>query len=130
VASNAAPASAAATASGTSASAPTATPTPTAASDEARVYGAVGESSRIVVNVTQDCWVQIRDGDRILIDKVLHPGESYRVGDRTGLIMDVGNAVGLAIEVDGHKTPPISGTVRHDIALDAARLVAGTAAPK
>jgi cytoskeletal protein RodZ len=128
VASNAAPAPAAVTASGASASAPTATPT--AASDEARVYGAVGEPSRIVVNVTQDCWVQIRDGDRILIDKVLHPGESYRVGDRTGLVMDVGNAVGLAIEVDGHKTPPISGTVRHDIALDAARLVAGTAAPK
>jgi cytoskeletal protein RodZ len=128
---SAATAPAAAAASGTPANAPAATPTPAKpAADEARVFGAVGEPSRIVINVTQDCWIQIRDGDRIMIDKLLHPGESYRVGERTGLVMDVGNAVGLAIEVDGHKTPPIKGTVRHDIALDAARLVAGTAVPK
>jgi cytoskeletal protein RodZ len=122
---------AAAAASATPANAPAATPTPAkAAADETRVFGAVGEPSRIVINVTQDCWIQIRDGDRIMIDKLLHPGESYRVGDRTGLVMDTGNAVGLAIEVDGHETPPIKGTVRHDIALDASRLIAGTAAPK
>lgn len=119
----AAPASAAANAS---VGAPASTPT----ADDTRVYGAAGQPSRIVIKFSQDCWIQIRDGDRILIDKVLHPGESYRVGNRSGLIMDVGNAVGLVIDVDGHKTPAITGTVRHDIVLDPARLIAGTAAPK
>jgi hypothetical protein len=97
-------------------------------SAQGRVYGAEGGVSRIVIEVTKDSWLQIRDGDRVLLDKVLHPGDSYRVGDRTGLIMRTGNAAGLDIEVDGHRTPAIKGTVRNQIALDPDRLVAGTAA--
>lgn len=98
------------------------------AQTQGRVYGAEGGVSRIVIAVTKDSWLQIRDGDRVLLDKVLHPGDSYRVGDRSGLVMRTGNAAGLDIEVDGHRTPPIKGTVRNRIALDPARLVAGTAA--
>jgi cytoskeleton protein RodZ len=95
--------------------------------DEARVFGAVGETSRIVINVQKDSWIQIHAGDRILIDKLLHPGDSYRVGDRSGLVMRTGNAAGLDIRVDGRKVPPIQGTVRHQILLDPNRLLAGTA---
>jgi len=98
------------------------------ASTQARVYGAEGGVSRIVIAVTKDSWLQIRDGDRVLRDPGLHPGDSYRVGDRSGLVMRTGNAAGLDIEVDGHRTPPIKGTVRNQIALDPARLIAGTAA--
>jgi hypothetical protein len=98
------------------------------AATQGRVYGAEGGVSRIVIEVTKDSWLQIRDGDRVLLDKVLHPGDSYRVGDRSGLVMRTGNAAGLDIEVDGHRTPPIKGTVRNQIALDPDRLVAGTAA--
>lgn len=81
-----------------------------------------------MIEIRKDSWVQIRDADRLLLDKVLHPGDSYRVGDRSGLVMRTGNAAGLDIEVDGHKAPPIKGTVRHQIALDPDRLLAGTAA--
>jgi hypothetical protein len=102
-------------------------PVPPAAT-QGRIYGVEGGVSRIVIAVTKDSWLQIRDGDRVLLDKVLHPGDSYRVGDRSGLVMRTGNAAGLDIEVDGHRTPPIKGTVRNQIALDPARLVAGTAA--
>jgi len=99
-----------------------------AASTQGRVYGAEGGVSRIIIAVTKDSWLQIRDGDRVLLDKVLHPGDSYRVGDRSGLVMRTGNAAGLDIEVDGRRTPAIKGTVRNQIALDPARLIAGTAA--
>ncbi|MGH7035454.1 MAG: DUF4115 domain-containing protein [Stellaceae bacterium] len=109
------------------ASAPAAVPA-TPASTQGRVYGAEGGVSRIVIAVTKDSWLQIHDGDRVLLDKVLHPGDSYRVGDRSGLVMRTGNAAGLDIEVDGRRTPPIKGTVRRQIALDPARLIAGTAA--
>jgi cytoskeleton protein RodZ len=98
------------------------------AATQGRVYGAEGGVSRIVIEVTKDSWLQIRDGNRVLLDKVLHPGDSYRVGDRSGLVMRTGNAAGLDIEVDGHRTPAIKGTVRNQIALDPDRLVAGTAA--
>jgi len=81
-----------------------------------------------VIAVKKDSWIQINDGDRVLLDKVLHPGDSYRVGDRSGLVMRTGNAAGLDIEVDGHPTPPLKGTVRNQIALDPDRLAAGTAA--
>lgn len=102
-------------------------PVPPAAT-QGRVYGAEGGASRIVIEVTKDSWLQIRDGNRVLLDKVLHPGDSYRVGDRSGLVMRTGNAAGLAIQVDGRQTPPLKGTVRNQIALDPDRLVAGTAA--
>ena len=118
-----------ATATGSPAPAGASPPAPTVVTgaSEGRVYGSVGVASRIVIEVTKDSWVQINDGDRVLLDKVLHPGDSYRVGNRSGLVMRTGNAAGLAIEVDGRPTPPLKGTVRNQIALDPDRLVAGTA---
>jgi len=132
-ASSASPAPPAATAPGTTtpaAATPAVAATSAMAAPEAsqgRAYGAVDEPSRIVIEVRKDSWLQIHDGDRLLLDKVLHPGDSYRVGDRVGLVMRTGNAAGLDIEVDGHKAPPIKGTVRNQILLDANRLLAGTA---
>jgi cytoskeleton protein RodZ len=106
------------------AAAPPNTPRPP---DQARVFGAIDAPSRIIIEVRKDSWVQIREGNRILVDRVLHPGESYRVPDRPGLILRTGNGSGLDIAVDGAKAPSVGGTVRHNIALDPGRLMAGTA---
>ncbi len=108
-ASSASPAPPAATAPGTTtpaAATPAVAATSAMAAPEAsqgRAYGAVDEPSRIVIEVRKDSWLQIHDGDRLLLDKVLHPGDSYRVGDRVGLVMRTGNAAGLDIEVDGQQ---------------------------
>jgi cytoskeleton protein RodZ len=98
-----------------------------------RVYGESTESTRIVLRALQDSWVQIRDRqDALLLTRVLRAGDTYFVPARDGLTLLTGNAGGIEIRVDGVPVPPIGpvGTVRRQIALDPARLLSGTAAPR
>ncbi len=93
-------------------------------------YGAENESARIVLRARLDAWVQVFAADESLVmTRVLQPGDSYRVPDQAGLTLVTGNAGGLEIEVDGTTLPPLGpiGAVRRGIALDAERLLAGTA---
>ena len=106
---------------------PTAPPAPPPSLDQSRIFGAVGAPARIVISAHKDSWVQIREDNRILVDRILHPGDSYRVPDRPGLVLRTGNGSGLDIAVDGAMAPAVGGTVRRNIALDPARLMAGTA---
>jgi hypothetical protein len=94
-----------------------------------KVYGAIDAPSRIVIHATKDSWIQVRDGNQILIERNLHPGDTYRVPEKAGLVMDTGNGAGLDIEVDGNKVPSLGAAVRHNVVLDPSRLVAGTAVP-
>ena len=62
--------------------------------------------SRVTLKALQPTYIQIRDPRQpgakgILIDRILNPGESYQAPDRTGLVMQTGNAGGLQVEVDG-----------------------------
>lgn len=87
-------------------------------------FGAVGEPARIVLSATVDSWIQVHDADRsLLFTGLLKPGEQYRVPDRPGLSMRVGNAGGLDVTVDGKPVPPLgpAGAVRN-VALDPAAL--------
>jgi cytoskeleton protein RodZ len=98
--------------------------------DEQPVYGAAGEPARIVMRAVADSWIQVRDADRsVLFTRLLKAGESYRVPERPGISMRVGNAGGLEILVDGKTAPMLGppGAVRRDVALDPERLMAGTA---
>ncbi len=102
-----------------------------AALAEGRVFGADGSAGRIVIRAVQDSWVQVRDAQgELLITRVLRPGDQYRVPDQTGLTLVTGNAGGLEILVDGTVAPRLGrpGDVLRGVALDTARLVAGTAA--
>jgi len=65
-------------------------------------------------------------GQTIVAQRTLHAGDSYRVPDRPGLVLRTGNATGLEVSVDGKVAPALGGTVRN-VALDPARLLAGTA---
>jgi cytoskeleton protein RodZ len=81
-----------------------------------RTFGAVGEPARIVLAATVDSWIQIRDADHsLLFTGLLKPGEQYRVPDRPGLSMRVGNAGGLNVTIDGKPVPPLgpAGAVRN-----------------
>ncbi len=98
-----------------------------APADQGRVYGAVDAPSRIVIHARKESWIQIRDGEKIVAGRILHPGDSFRVPDRTGLVMDTGNGAGLDIEVDGVAAPSLGAAVRHNVMLEPGRLAAGTA---
>lgn len=103
---------------------------PEDASRQPRSYGVENASARIVLRARLDSWVQVFAADESLIlTRVLQPGDSYRVPDQAGLSLVTGNAGGLEIEVDGTTLPPLGpvGAVRRGIALDAERLLTGTA---
>ena len=80
------------------------------------------------MHAIKDSWIQLRDGDQVLIERTLHPGDTIRVPDETGLSLRTGNGAGLELEVDGKLGKPLSGTVR-TVALDADRLTSAAALP-
>jgi cytoskeleton protein RodZ len=98
-----------------------------AAPEGPRVYGVTNGPARIVIRATADSWIQIRDRDGSQA-RILKPGEIYRVPDRPGLTMRIGNAGGVEVLVDGKPTPSLGqpGQTRN-VALDPDRLLAGTA---
>ncbi len=66
------------------------------------IGGPATGTARIVIEVTEDCWVQVSDGaDGLLLSRVLRAGESFAVPDAKGLIMDTGNAGALVLRIDG-----------------------------
>jgi cytoskeleton protein RodZ len=88
-----------------------------------------GGDARVVIKaVSEDCWMQVREMDgKLLVSKLLRRGESFRIPNRPGLTLTVGNAGAVEVEVDGVKAGPLgqTGQVRHDINLDPAKLQAG-----
>lgn len=84
----------------------------------------------VTLRARQDSWVQIQSADGVTVmARTLRAGDSYIVPDRAGLRLTTGNAGALDVMVDGQIAPPIGqiGTVRRNVALDPARLKAGTA---
>lgn len=109
-----------------SAKTPSTTSTATPAS-QPHVYGVTDGPSRILIRADKDSWVLISDGNQVVMQGILHPGDSVRVPNQPGLVLDTGNASGLEFEVDGKQAPAIGGRVQHHIALDPTRLMDGTA---
>jgi len=82
---------------------------------------ASGEANRIVVRAAAEVWIQLREKTgRVLVNRVLKPGDTYAVPDRPDLLFTTGNALGTELLVDGVETPGLGGVkgVRRDLALD------------
>lgn len=95
--------------------------------DGPKIYGAA-EPGRIIIRATADCWVQVRDHSQaVVLQRILHAGDTYQVPDAPGITMYTGNGSALQVTVDGRPAPAIGGTVRHHVLLDPNRLAAGTA---
>ena len=95
-----------------------------------KVYGRSNLDARVVITAIDDSWVQVQGPDNeLLLTRILHAGDTYRVPDRPGLVMVTGNAGGLEIQVDDALAPTLGplGVVIRNIALDPDRLLAGTA---
>jgi cytoskeleton protein RodZ len=89
------------------------------------------EEARIVLRATAESWIQVRDEttDRVLLARLLRPGDVYRVPNRSGLNLWTGNAGGLEILVDGEPVPSIgeTGVVRRRVVLEVEPLRTGAA---
>lgn len=97
---------------------------------DGRVIGQENTDSRITLRAEiDDCWVQVREMDgQLLLSRLMRKGESFRVPNRSGLTMMVGNAGALEVVVDGTRIPSLGapGQVRRDIHLDAEKLKSAT----
>ena len=114
----------------TDAPAPTdGTATPTPPDTAPHIYGAAPDvPTRIVVRATKDSWVQIRNGNDVLVQRTLRPGDAVRVPDIRGLSLRTGNGAGIQFEIDGKVFKPLSGMVR-TVVLDPDRLAANNGSP-
>jgi cytoskeleton protein RodZ len=83
----------------------------------------------IELRAKSDSWIQVRDGNELLLTRLLREGEVYQVPDRQGLTLMTGNAGGLEVFVDGELMPPLGdvGVVRRGVPLSAERLRSGVA---
>jgi len=81
---------------------------------------------RIVINITESSWVEIREQetDKIIVSRVLLPGDSYIVPDDSVLVMDTGNAGGMIISVNGRDLRKLGnhGDVLRGVVLNAESL--------
>ncbi|WP_158639247.1 helix-turn-helix domain-containing protein [Elioraea rosea] len=80
------------------------------------------DDSRVVLRARADSWIQVRErsGGTVLFNRVLRPGETYRVPMRSGLLLTTGNAGGLEVVLDGDALPTLGqqGVVRRDLPLE------------
>lgn len=104
---------------------------PPAAEPAVATFGAA-EDSRIVLRARADSWIQVRErtGGTVLFNRVLRPGETYRVPMRPGLLLTTGNAGGLDVVLDGDALPTLGqqGAVRRDLPLEPDQLRQAVAA--
>ena len=97
-----------------------------AASEEGQVAEQVAALSAepvatIELKASSDSWIQVRDGDELVLTRLLRAGEVYTVPQQNGLTLMTGNAGGLNILVDGEEMPPLGdeGVVRRGVPLSA-----------
>ncbi|NCC21450.1 MAG: helix-turn-helix domain-containing protein [Alphaproteobacteria bacterium] len=93
------------------------------AEPEAADVPPIDPEHRVIIEVTERSWVEIRDRQgRIILSRVLPAGNSYFVPrDREDLLLATGNAGGLVVTVDGEPMPSFgqAGEVRRNIPLSA-----------
>lgn len=95
--------------------------------EEAAAEEEAKPSNRIVLEIVDSAWVEIRDkSGAAILRQVLKKGDIYLVPDQEGLIMATGNAGGISVKVDGKKIGTLGdpGQIRRKVALDADTLKA------
>ncbi len=86
-----------------------------------RVFGSVNVDSRVTIEAVETSWVRIREADgNILLTRMLSAGDTYRVPNRNGLMLEVGNAGALTFSIDDKEALPVGeyGAVISDFSLD------------
>ena len=87
----------------------------------------LGPSDVLELRAKTDSWIQIRDGETLMLTRLLKKGEVYRVPDRPGLSLMTGNAGGIEVLVNGQVMAPLgeTGAVASGVPLDSKRFKGG-----
>jgi cytoskeleton protein RodZ len=96
------------------------------------VAGGSPDQSRILLRANADSWVQVRDrAGQVLLNRILHPGETWEVPAKSNLLLTTGNAGGTDLLVDGVASQALGGygAVRRDLPLDADLIKDGKLTP-
>ena len=91
------------------------------ASVPAQAAGSAAGEVRVVLRARVDSWLEVRDrSGQVILNRVLHPGESWPVPDRPGLVLTTGNAGGTDVVLDGITVISLAGqgAVRRNLPLD------------
>lgn len=88
---------------------------------------------RIVIRARGESWIQVRDTreNRVLLDRVMRPGDTWPVPNRDGLALTTGKAENIELVLDGEvATTTLTGAtgVRRGVPLEVDRLRAAPAA--
>lgn len=98
--------------------------------DPAHTFGVGDGPVRIVLRFTGDCWIQIKGAGDADPGKLMHAGDVYRVPDKPGLTVRVGDSDTVTILVDNRTvTLPKANSLVRNIALDPTQLLAWTGTP-
>ncbi|HEX6980593.1 MAG TPA: RodZ domain-containing protein [Alphaproteobacteria bacterium] len=82
--------------------------------------------ARIMIEAVEESWLRIRDAKgKLVFMRIMKPGDTYRVPNRAGLLLDTGYARGLSLWVDGKPAVRLTGLVRRSIELDPDALARG-----
>ena len=94
----------------------------------AAAAAAQAKANTIVLGATADAWLEVRDPvGNVLLNRVLHKGDTWTVPDQKGLVLTTGNAGGTTITVGTLVIPSLggNGAVRRNLPLDPAVIRAG-----
>lgn len=85
-----------------------------------KIYG-VPQSERLSLLANEEVWIEVREGDRVVLEEVLYPGDRYNApADSSGLVLTTANAGALTVLVNGRAGKPLGGkgTLVEGISLD------------
>lgn len=88
-------------------------------------------ANTIVIGATADTWLEVRDPDgHVLLNRILHKGDTWTVPDQTGLVLTTGNAGGTTVTLGTLVIPSLggNGAVRRNLPLDPTAIRAGSLA--
>jgi len=90
--------------------------------------------SHLMIRAEKETWVLVaddKDKAHPVLDRVMKPGDTFPVPDRTGLKLTTGNSSGIVLVLDGKDLPKLTrnSSILHDISLDIDKLKAGKTKP-
>ena len=107
-------------------------PVPVAIAPPAPLPAAPPVATHLVLHAKAGGWVQIREKQgQVLLNRVLHTGESWPVPMKPNLVLTTSNAGGMELLIDGNPAPALgapNGFVK-DVSLEPDALKAGPAKP-
>ncbi len=73
----------------------------------------------VVVKIIAETWIEVKDGSKLYLSKVLQPGTTYVVPEGgKGMILSVGKIEGAEVYINGKLTPVARPGKKTNIALD------------